>query len=156
MQNAFINQFIDIIQLMPLPLTVSCSSKIQIGFTHLVPAHPGSPGQRAVKRVRVFHYTTQLNTNKSVFSFLRQLTTWHCPHSPATRRAAVHHATAAPGSHCNQWIICPLGPQQQTCNSGVQMGQTYSVTHGQTDALQLHIDPAPHTMHTVPIMKSFE
>jgi len=30
-------------QLMPLPLTVSCFSKIQIGFTFLVPAHPGSP-----------------------------------------------------------------------------------------------------------------
>jgi len=38
-------------QLMPLPLTVSCFSKIQIGFTFLVPAHPGSPGQRVVKRV---------------------------------------------------------------------------------------------------------
>ena len=38
-------------QLMPLPLTVSCFSKIQIGFTFLVPSHPGSPGQRAVKRV---------------------------------------------------------------------------------------------------------
>ena len=37
-------------QLMQLPLTVSCFSKIQIGFTFLVPAHPGSPGQRAVKR----------------------------------------------------------------------------------------------------------
>ena len=34
-----------IAQLMPLPLTVSCFSKIQIGFTFLVPAHPGSPGQ---------------------------------------------------------------------------------------------------------------
>jgi len=33
-------------QLMPLPLTVSCFSKIQIGFTFLVPAYPGSPGQR--------------------------------------------------------------------------------------------------------------
>jgi len=41
------------VQLMPLPLTVSCFSKIQIGFTSLVPAHPGSPGQRAVKRVCV-------------------------------------------------------------------------------------------------------
>ena len=41
-------------QLMPLPLTVSCFSKIQIGFTFLVPAHPGSPGQRAVKRVHVY------------------------------------------------------------------------------------------------------
>ena len=40
-------------QLMPLPLTVSCSSKIQTGLTLLVPAHPGSPGQRAVKRVCV-------------------------------------------------------------------------------------------------------
>jgi len=35
-------------QLMPLPLTVSCFSIILIGFTILVPAHPGSPGQRAV------------------------------------------------------------------------------------------------------------
>jgi len=40
-------------QLMPLPLTVSGFSKIQIGFTFLVPAHPGSPGQRAVKRLCV-------------------------------------------------------------------------------------------------------
>ena len=41
-------------QLMPLPLTISCSSKIQIGFTYLVlPADPSSPGQRAVKRVCV-------------------------------------------------------------------------------------------------------
>ena len=40
-------------QLMPLPLTVSCLSKIQIGFTFLVLAHLGSPGQRAVKRVCV-------------------------------------------------------------------------------------------------------
>ena len=31
-------------QLMPLPLTLSCFSKIQIGFTFLVPAYPGSPG----------------------------------------------------------------------------------------------------------------
>jgi len=35
-------------QLMPLLLTVSCFSKIQIGFSFL-----GSPGQRAVKRVCV-------------------------------------------------------------------------------------------------------
>ena len=40
-------------QLIPLPLTVSCFSKIQIGFTFLVPAHPGSPGKRAVKQVCV-------------------------------------------------------------------------------------------------------
>ena len=40
-------------QLIPLPLTVSCCSKLQVGFTFLVPAYPGSPGQRAVKRVCV-------------------------------------------------------------------------------------------------------
>ena len=37
--------------LKPLPLTVF--SKMQIGFTFLLPAHPGSPRQRAVKRVCV-------------------------------------------------------------------------------------------------------
>ena len=36
-------------QLMPLPLTVFCSSKIQIGFTFLVPAYPVYPGKEAVK-----------------------------------------------------------------------------------------------------------
>ena len=40
-------------QLMLLPLTVSCSSNIQIGFTFLVLAHLGSPGQWAVKQVCV-------------------------------------------------------------------------------------------------------
>jgi len=40
-------------QLMRLPLTFSCFSKIQIGFSFLVPDHLGSPGKRAVKRVCV-------------------------------------------------------------------------------------------------------
>jgi len=48
-------------QLMPLPLTASCFSKIQISFTFLVPAHPGSPRKRAVKRVCV-----------CVFKFIRK------------------------------------------------------------------------------------
>jgi len=46
-------------QQMPLPLTFSCFSKIHIGFTFLVPAHPGSPGQRAVKRVCVLYTRLQ-------------------------------------------------------------------------------------------------
>ena len=41
------------VQLMLLPVTVSCFSKIQVGFTFLVAAHLGSPGQRAVKQVCV-------------------------------------------------------------------------------------------------------
>jgi len=40
-------------ELMPLPLTVSCFTKIQTGFTFLVPAHWASPRKRAVKRVCV-------------------------------------------------------------------------------------------------------
>ena len=38
-------------QLLPLPPTISCFSEIQIGFTFLVPAHLGSPGQSAVKQM---------------------------------------------------------------------------------------------------------
>ena len=54
-------------QLMPLPLTVSCSSKIQIGFTFLVLADLGTPRKRAVKRVCVYsimlsHSNTAPNT----------------------------------------------------------------------------------------------
>jgi len=50
-------------QMMPLPLTVSCFSKIQIGFTFLVPAHPGSPGKKAVKRVCVCVFFFSLCNN---------------------------------------------------------------------------------------------
>jgi len=48
-------------QRLPLPLTVSCFSKIQIGFTFLVLADPRSPGQRAVKRVCVCVRSYQLS-----------------------------------------------------------------------------------------------
>jgi len=41
-------------QLMPLPLTVSCFSKILIGFTFKLLACPGSPGQRAIKQLCEF------------------------------------------------------------------------------------------------------
>ena len=53
-------------QLMPLPLIVSCFSKIQIGFAFLVPAHPGSPGQRAVKRVCVCVCALTLKLNNKI------------------------------------------------------------------------------------------
>ena len=47
-------------QLMPLPLTVSCFSKIQIGFTVLVPAHPGSPIKRVcVCAIQMMYYYQQ-------------------------------------------------------------------------------------------------
>ena len=58
-------------QLMPLPLIVSCFSKIQIGFTFMAPAHSGSPRQRAVKRVcEIWIETVQLNSFSLVDYFL--------------------------------------------------------------------------------------
>jgi len=52
-------------QLMPLPLNVSCFSKFQIGFTFQVSAHQGSPGQRAVKRVCVLIYFKCMTTKQT-------------------------------------------------------------------------------------------
>jgi len=51
-------------QLMPLPLTVSCFSKIQIGFTFLVLAHPGSPGQGRLN-AHVCVFLMQINNNNN-------------------------------------------------------------------------------------------
>ena len=61
-------------QLMPLPLTVSCFSKIQIGFTFLVPAHLGGPGQRAVKRMCVC-VCDDVTSLQNVFTVLLTLLT---------------------------------------------------------------------------------
>ena len=52
-------------QLMPLPLTVSCSSKIQIGFTFLVPAYPGYPGKEAVKWLLFWDYPGEPATEET-------------------------------------------------------------------------------------------
>jgi len=54
------------LQLMPLPLTVSCFSLIQIGFAFLIPAHLGSPRKRvcvcvcACVRKWVIHFSRQV------------------------------------------------------------------------------------------------
>jgi len=56
--------------LIPLPLTVFCSSKIQIGFTFLVPADLGSPGKRAVKRVCVCVISILVVSNRNGFRVL--------------------------------------------------------------------------------------
>ena len=58
-------------QLMPLPLTVSCFSEMQIGSTFLVPAHPGSPGQRAVKRLCVYVATSLVNKHEYICKIAR-------------------------------------------------------------------------------------
>ena len=62
-------------QIMPLPLTVSCFSKIQIGFIFLVLAHLGSLGQRAVKRV-CMRLCVYLCRSVSFVNFLQYSTVW--------------------------------------------------------------------------------
>ena len=71
-------------QLMPLPLTVSRFSKIQIGFTFLVPAHMGSLGQRAVKRACVVLYVQQSERRFVRWSRIRSTLSDYCQH-PATQ-----------------------------------------------------------------------
>ena len=53
--------------------------------------------------------------NRSVFSFLRTLTTWHCPHSPDIGAAPLCVVQACIQS---MDISCRPDPQQQTCSSG--------------------------------------
>ena len=77
----------DMAQLMPLPLTVSCFGKIQIGFTFLVPAVLGSFGKKAVKRVCVFqtfenifeslYYRQWVDHDFSVLTLLVRWQKWH-------------------------------------------------------------------------------
>ena len=97
------------VQLMPLPLTVSCFRKIQIGFTFLVPAHPGSPGKRAVKRVCVCLLPLQLILKTGRFSPLISGMTGHPDKNPvyidvpATRSGCVYKPVCeslGSQSHC--------------------------------------------------------
>jgi len=76
-------------QLMPLPLTVSCFSKIQFSYTFLLPAHPGSPRKRAVKRVRVRVYVLKRCRKRGFESSF-----------VVTNVLAELHAMRACGQHC--------------------------------------------------------
>jgi len=75
---------------MPLPLTVSCFSKIQIGFTFLVPAQPGSPRKRTVKRVCVcvktlFRWSLVLFIIRDLRNSVKTLHcwSWHAEQNPS-------------------------------------------------------------------------
>ena len=96
-------------QLMPLPLTVFCFSKIQTGFTFLVPADPGSSGQMAVKRVCVCvcvmdcrwrPVTTTLQWRHSML-----LTPWSASTRPASMRTTSCSSTdwmrRSASAHCS-------------------------------------------------------
>jgi len=103
-----------IAQLMPLPLTVSCFSKIQIGLTFLVPDHPGNPGQRAIKRVCVsltisadLHMAQlmPLPHTVSCFSKIQISFTFLVPAHPDSprQRTGKWMCVCADLSNCNAW-----------------------------------------------------
>ena len=74
-------------QLMPLPLTLSCSSKIQIAFTFLVLAYPGCPGKEAVKwlLLLLFYVTSHTITPEiTVILFIREL-----PYAQSTKNRMI-------------------------------------------------------------------
>ena len=77
-------------QRISLPLTVSCFSTIQIGFTFLVPAHPGSPGQRAVKLVCVCVYLFAFSALTLLVGFTFLVLAYPCcPGQRAIKRVCV-------------------------------------------------------------------
>jgi len=68
---------LDMAQLMPLPLTVSCFRKIPIGFTFLVPAHLGSPGKRAIKCVCDYYRHGTMTTTSPCIVAMSSSSEWH-------------------------------------------------------------------------------
>jgi len=80
-------------QLMPPPLTVSCFSKIQIGFTFLVPAYLGSTGKRAIKWMYVCMYVA--NFERCLAAVVSEL----ADKGP--------ESSSASGMCCCKALICP-------------------------------------------------
>ena len=122
-------------QLMPLPLTVSFFSKIQIGFSFLVPAHLDSPGKRAVKRVRVCVCFTDLCFH--TYSRLRHTHTHTrltalCPGLPGwagTRKAAsvpqiIQTNTLQPLYRSCKWQFCTSVQTYRSCKANRQHSGT--------------------------------
>ena len=78
-------------QLMPLPLTVSCFSKIQIGCTFLVPAHPGNPGQWLLNRFDFLFFFWQSYSACHWLIVMIQLRTDNVPHACTDHYYSMHH-----------------------------------------------------------------
>jgi len=86
-------------QLMPLPLTVSYFSKIQIGFTFLVPAHPGSSGKRAVKRVCVCVCDLQCN-GMQLYAIIT-IANWYIITQNSGQTLCIHRRLSLPSYYYN-------------------------------------------------------
>ena len=108
-------------QPMPLPLTVSCFSKIQIGFTFLVRAHPGSPGKHACTHTHT--RLTALFPGLTRWAATRQITTSAPHHSVFYRPDALpaaqptvskHWRDAVPEKRAVKWLcVCVCVLQQK-------------------------------------------
>jgi len=61
---------------MPLPLTVSCFSKIKIGFTFLILAYPGSPGKGPLNDPYVYVYDNKVSVNLAHRLLPKLQTSW--------------------------------------------------------------------------------
>ena len=99
-------------QLMPLPLTVSCFSEIQIGCTFVVLAHPVSPRKRAVKQECVcVCFQSSCSTDRQTHMIVTMVTradVWMgvCACTANRQRndsAAEHHQQAAEFGHAAAW-----------------------------------------------------
>jgi len=101
-------------QLMPRPLTVSCFSKIQIGFTFLVPVHLGSPRKKAVTRLCV-QLSATFTRVQQVCAKPHQL----CCQYDNDRVCCCVLCCGAVAAECRRLlsidISCQWGTQQQTC-----------------------------------------
>ena len=88
---------------MPLPLSVSLFSKIQIGFTFLVLVYPGSPRQKAIKRVCVCMWLLMLVSKVPLM--------WSEPHfynADSLYQNAVHGLTPNKTLHESVVIVEPV------------------------------------------------
>ena len=83
-----------------------------------------------------------------MFSFLRTPTTWHYPHSPAARRAAVR-------LYSNQSISLACSSGFAAVGSCCDRRANRQTKNGQTDRRTPDrcIDPAPHSLRSVSIRK---
>ena len=94
---------------MPLPPTVSCSSKIQIGFTFLVPAHLGSRRQRAVKRMMMMTYNVQIaSVLADEQNFIEQMHNEYLPCSCSCHNSLHRHYYKL--CLCTFTVIMPVMP----------------------------------------------
>ena len=87
---------------------------------------------------------------KSMFSFLRQLTPWHYPHSTAARRAAVLQCPAAAVIDRD---LLPDEPTSANLSSGVRWANGTDRRQTNRRTPDSCIDPAPNTMRVVPTIQ---